>query len=188
MQDREDAVETEGFTMSHLGKLAGLLVSATLFLAACSMGAAGTPASTATPGSSTGAAAVTVGAASVGTFGTVLTGPDGRTLYTHNGDAMNASTCTGECLAEWPPLTISGDQQVAAGSGVTGALASFARPDGSQWVTYGGMPLYYWKGDAKPGDATGQGIDGFIVAAVSGTAAAPSNDAAQPPTTGGYSY
>ena len=26
------------------------------------------------------------------------------------------------------------------------------------------MPLYYWQGDAKPGDITGDGIDGFSVA------------------------
>src|SRR6516162_1881952 len=111
--------------MSHLGKLAGLLVGATLFLAACSMGAAGTPATTTAPGATAGAAAVTVAAASVGSFGSVLTGPDGRTLYTHNGDSMNTSTCTGGCLSEWPPLTIPAGQQVAAGSGVTGSLATF---------------------------------------------------------------
>ena len=178
--------------MFRLRQLTGLLVGATLFVAACSMGAAGYPASTATPGAtpgaSAGAAAITVGSASVGKFGTVLTGPDGRTLYTHNGDSMNASTCTGECLAEWPPLTISGAQQVTAGPGVTGALASFAGANGTQWVTYRGMPLYYWEGDAKPGDATGQGIDGFVVAAVAGTAAAPTDNAAQPTMGGGYSY
>jgi hypothetical protein len=49
------------------------------------------------------------------------------------------------------------------------------------------MPLYYWQGDAKPGDATGQGIEGFAVAAVSGTSAVPNVDASQPPTSG-YSY
>jgi predicted lipoprotein with Yx(FWY)xxD motif len=105
---------------------------------------------------------------------------------------MNSSTCTGACLTAWPALTAAAGQQVTAGPGVTGALGSFVRPDGSQWITYGGMPLYYWEGDAKPGDATGQGVEGFVVATVSGTAAAPSMAApatdAPPSTGGGYSY
>jgi predicted lipoprotein with Yx(FWY)xxD motif len=183
--------------MSNLRQLTALLVGATLFVGACTMGAAGTPAATATPGApaasanpgaSAGSGSITVGAATVGTFGAVLTGPDGRTLYTHAGDSMNASTCTGACLAAWPPLTVPAGGQVAAGSGVTGTLAMFNGPDGKQWVTYGGLPLYYWEGDAKPGDATGQGIDGFAVATVAGTAAAPKDGAAAPSTTGGYSY
>jgi predicted lipoprotein with Yx(FWY)xxD motif len=177
---------------SHLRQLSGLLLGATLFLAACSSGSASSPAATAAAtaaaGASGGAATFTVGAASTGSFGTVLTGPDGKTLYTHTGDSMNTSTCTGDCLAEWPPLTIAAGQQVTAGSGVTGTLASFAGSDGKQWVTYNGMPLYYWEGDTKPGDVTGQGIDGFAVAAVSGAAAAPSSAASQPPSSGGYSY
>ena len=173
--------------MSHYRSLMGLLVGATLLLAACTMGAAGYPASTAAPGSSTGAGAVTIGTANVAALGTVLTGPDGRTLYTHAGDGMNASTCTGACLTAWPPLTVAADQSITAGPGVTGAVSSFLRPDGTQWVTYGGMPLYFWQGDAKPGDATGQGVEGFAVAAISGAAAVPT-DAAPPANGGGYSY
>ena len=174
--------------MSNLRPLTGLLVGATLLLAACTMGAAGYTTSTAAPGSSAGAGAVTVGTANAGALGTVLTGPDGRTLYTHAGDSMNASTCTGACLAAWPPLTVAAGQPLTAGSGVTGAIGSFPRPDGSQWVTYGGMPLYFWQGDTKPGDTTGQGLEGFAVAAVSGAAALPTDRAAPPANGGGYSY
>ena len=173
--------------MFRIRTLTGLLVGATLLLAACSSGAGGYPAATAAPAASAAAGAATVSAATAGSLGAILVGPDGRTLYTHSGDSMNASTCTGACLTAWPPLTAAAGQQVTAGPGVTGALGTFARSDGSQWVTYRGMPLYYWQGDAKPGDATGQGVEGFVVAAVSGTAAAPSIDAPQP-TSGGYSY
>jgi predicted lipoprotein with Yx(FWY)xxD motif len=175
--------------MSNLRQLTGLLLGATLLLAACTSGAAAYPASTAAPLASpaTGVTGVTVGATKAGDLDTILTGPDGRTLYTHAGDAMNASTCTGACLTAWPPLTVAAGAQVTAAPGVTGALSSFARADGSRWVTYGGMPLYYWQGDAKPGDVTGQGLEGFAVAAVAGSATVPAGGASQP-TSGGYSY
>ena len=84
------------------------------------------------------------------------------------------TTCSGGCLTAWPPLTVATGQQPTAGPGVTGVLATFARPDGSMWVTYNGLPLYYWQGDAKAGDVTGQGINGFSVAQVSGGAPASS--------------
>jgi hypothetical protein len=34
------------------------------------------------------------------------------------------------------------------------------RSDGSSQVTYGGWPLYYYSGDAAPGDVNGQGVNG----------------------------
>jgi predicted lipoprotein with Yx(FWY)xxD motif len=48
------------------------------------------------------------------------------------------------------------------------------RADGATQVTYDGLPLYYWQGDAKPGDTMGDGVNGFSVAKVGGTAPAPS--------------
>jgi predicted lipoprotein with Yx(FWY)xxD motif len=173
--------------MSNLRPLTGLLLGATLLVAACSSGAAAYAPATAAPVGSP-ATGVTVGAATAGALGTILTGPDGRTLYTHHGDAMNSSTCTGACLTEWPPLTVAANAQIAAAAGVTGMVGSFAGPDGSQWVTYGGMPLYYWQGDTKPGDTTGQGIAGFAVAAVAGSAAMPSSAPSQPSSAGGDGY
>jgi len=58
----------------------------------------------------------------------------------------------------WPPGgTLTG------GSGVTGTLATISRADGSKQVTYNGMPLYTFQQDAKPGDATGDGVNSFHV-------------------------
>jgi predicted lipoprotein with Yx(FWY)xxD motif len=167
--------------MFHTRTLIGLVVGATLLVSACTSGAAANPASTAVPAVASPVTGATVSAATAPSFGAILTGPDGRTLYTHTGDSMNASTCTGECLTEWPPLTIPAGQKPTAGEGVTGTLGWFSGPGGTWWVTYGGMPLYYWKGDTKPGDVTGQGIDAFMVAAASGTSAAPSMEASPPP-------
>jgi len=154
--------------MSISRHLSGLVLATSLIVAACTSGA-GSPATSAPAG---GTGAVTIGATSSGNLGTFLAGPDGRTLYTHAGDSVNTSTCSGGCLTAWPPLTVATGQQPTAGPGVTGVLATFARPDGSMWVTYNGLPLYYWQGDAKAGDVTGQGINGFSVAQVSGGAAA----------------
>jgi predicted lipoprotein with Yx(FWY)xxD motif len=126
-------------------------------------------------GSSGSAGSVTVGTASSGNLGPFLTGPNGKTLYVHAGDSANTSTCTGSCLAAWPALTVTSGQQPAAGIGVTGQLGTFSRPDGGTQVTYNGLPIYYWQGDAKAGDVTGQGISGFTVALVSGSGAGSSS-------------
>jgi Secreted repeat of unknown function len=53
-------------------------------------------------------------------------------------------------------------------------------------VTYDGLPLYYWQGDAKPGDATGQGVGGFVVATVGGGSPALGGGSPAPSSAGGY--
>jgi predicted lipoprotein with Yx(FWY)xxD motif len=146
----------------HLVRLIMLVVVGSITLVACqpSSGGASSP---------SGAGSVTVGSAS-STLGTFLTGPNGKTLYTHAGDSMNTSTCAGGCLTAWPALTVASGQQPTAGSGVTGTLGTFSRSDGGLQVTYNGLPLYYWQGDTKAGDTTGQGVNGFTVALVAGSA------------------
>src|SRR4029453_1626752 len=70
----------------------------------------------------------------------------------------------------WPPFVLEEDEQVVAGDGVTGALATIARDDGSLQVTYAGAPLYYFANDGAAGDVKGQGInDVWFVATPSGT-------------------
>jgi len=147
----------------HLIRLIMLVLVGSITLVACqpSAGGASSPSS---------AGSVTVGSAS-STLGTFLTGPNGKTLYTHAGDSMNTSTCTGGCLTAWPALTVASGAHPTAGSGVTGTLGTFSRSDGGVQVTYNGLPLYYWQGDAKAGDTTGQGVNGFMVALVAGSAA-----------------
>jgi predicted lipoprotein with Yx(FWY)xxD motif len=114
----------------------------------------------------------------------VLTGPTGMTLYTHAGDSATSSTCTGACATAWPPLTATG--QPTAGTGVTGQLGTLTRADGTVQVTYAGLPLYYWQGDKKAGDVTGDGVEGFAVATVGGAGSAPQASPAAPsPSSGG---
>ena len=71
-----------------------------------------------------------------------------------------------------------------------GQLGTLTRGDGTTQVTYAGMPLYYWQGDAKAGDVTGDGVAGFAVATVGGVGSGsnPSPAAPAPSTSGKYSY
>ena len=165
-------------------RLIAALVTAVLVVAGCSSGAANPAPSS---GGASGAAGVTVGTASSASFGTYLTGPNGMALYTHAGDSATSSTCTGGCASAWPPLATTG--QPTAGSGVTGQLGTLTRADGTVQVTYGGLPLYYWQGDTKAGDVTGNGVAGFSLATV-GAGSVPSASGAAPApsssTTSGY--
>jgi predicted lipoprotein with Yx(FWY)xxD motif len=93
-------------------------------------------------------------------MGKILVGPNGRTLYLFEKDKGPKSECTGDCLAEWPPLTVSG--KPTAGSGVTGSkLGTSKLSDGKTIVTYNGHPLYYYAADTKAGETTGQGLDRY---------------------------
>jgi predicted lipoprotein with Yx(FWY)xxD motif len=166
-------------------RILSVLAVAVLAVAACTSGAAGPVASS---GGVSSAAGVTVGSASSPSFGTVLTGPNGMTLYTHAGDTATSSSCTGSCATTWPPLETKG--QPIAGSGVTGQLGTITRPDGTTQVTYRGLPLYYWQGDTKAGDTTGDGVEGFSIATVSASEPVPAASVAAPaPSSGGrYGY
>jgi predicted lipoprotein with Yx(FWY)xxD motif len=120
------------------------------------------PAPSSTPAPSTSAAAGSDGGAvSVAStsLGEVLVGPSGLTLYLYDPDKQGSSTCYAQCASTWPPLTTSG--AATAGSGVDASLLGVvARTDGTEQVTYDKWPLYYFAKDAKPGDATGQGVGG----------------------------
>jgi predicted lipoprotein with Yx(FWY)xxD motif len=90
-------------------------------------------------------------------LGSVLVDGKGMTLYLFTKDSPNTSACSGQCLVAWPPLV----GKPTAGSGVDDSkLGSFVRTDGSTQATYNGWPLYYWKGDTKAGDVSGQNVSG----------------------------
>jgi predicted lipoprotein with Yx(FWY)xxD motif len=91
-------------------------------------------------------------------LGNILTDASGMTLYMFTKDEPNVSNCYADCATAWPPVMSAdaptGPNDVTAGLGLT------PRKDGSQQVTYNGMPLYYWFKDANPGDTTGQDVGG----------------------------
>jgi predicted lipoprotein with Yx(FWY)xxD motif len=88
-------------------------------------------------------------------LGEILVDADGRTLYAFTKDKGDQSVCSGECASNWPALT----GPATAGTGAqAGLLSTATQANGSSQVTYGGKPLYYFAGDAKPGDTNGQGV------------------------------
>lgn len=91
-------------------------------------------------------------------LGTVLVDGDGMTLYLFDNDTPGTSNCSGDCAANWPPLT--GD--VTAGEGVDESLlGTTERDDGTLQVTYADQPLYYFAGDQAAGDLNGQAVGGI---------------------------
>jgi predicted lipoprotein with Yx(FWY)xxD motif len=136
---------------------------ASLALAACgsssSKSGSSSQASTApasTTSSSSGAGAVVVKSASNAALGaTVLVDAQGMTLYHLSAEQNGKFICTSSaCLQVWHPLSAS----AGAPSSSVGSLGTVKRPDGTEQVTYKGMPLYTFASDQQPGEAKGQGI------------------------------
>jgi predicted lipoprotein with Yx(FWY)xxD motif len=166
-------------------KFLALPLAASLTLAACgssssssgSSSQAAAPANTTSSSSGEGAAAVK--SASNATLGTtVLVNAQGMTLYSLSGEQNGKWICTSTaCVGVWHPLSAS----AGTPSGSVGSLATVKRPDGTEQVTYKGMPLYTFTPDQKPGDAKGQGIkDVGTWTAVTASSSAPATSA---PTT-----
>ncbi len=86
--------------------------------------------------------------------GEILTDAKGMSLYTFDKDGAGVSNCSGDCAVKWPPVT------AAAGAKADNELSLVTRQDGSQQWAFKGKPLYFWKGDKKPGDVTGDGMGG----------------------------
>jgi predicted lipoprotein with Yx(FWY)xxD motif len=107
------------------------------------------------PDASAGAAKVAVANSRLGR---ILVDAGGRTLYLFQQDTSTVSTCDGACATSWPPLTTTGNPE-GADCVSAAKLGTTKRTDGTTEVTYSGHPLYYYAGDAKPGDTTGQGLD-----------------------------
>jgi predicted lipoprotein with Yx(FWY)xxD motif len=172
---------------TRLISLAGLATAALLFVAACSAAAtpsATAPAVTATPAMATTPAAMvpTIGVTTDATLGAYLTGAGGMTLYEFKNDTPDTSTCTGTCATNWPALTAPAGSTITPPTGATGTFSLITRPDGTMQVAYDHQPLYYYAGDSKAGDTTGQGLLGkWFVAPASGVA--PTTSAAAPTAT-----
>jgi predicted lipoprotein with Yx(FWY)xxD motif len=153
-----------GSRIPSLGRLAAPFVAMALIVGACSSGSTPTPAAATAPpsaaASSSAGGAYTVSVATSATVGKFLAGEDGKTLYTFSPDSANTSTCVDACAANWPPFALDPGETAAAGTGVTGTIATFKRADGSMQVSYNGKPLYYFKNDTKAGDTNGQGLAG----------------------------
>jgi predicted lipoprotein with Yx(FWY)xxD motif len=117
---------------------AAAVAAGALTVAACassSMGsgrAASAPPRAASSATSSGSALKTMTINGVA----VLTNAKGFTLYSFAPDTPTTSNCNGQCATFWPPVK----GPVTAGAGITGALGTIVRSDGSAQATYNGHP------------------------------------------------
>lgn len=154
---------TARFSLGGRVREGALLLAVVAVAAGCGGGsttAASPPPATSSP--SAGAAQASGATAAVltatGPWGTYLTDAQGRTLYLFEADKGSTSICYGPCAGIWPPLTTTGSP-AASGEATTALLATTARTDGAQQVTYAGHPLYYFAKDKAAGDVLGQGVN-----------------------------
>jgi predicted lipoprotein with Yx(FWY)xxD motif len=85
---------------------------------------------------------------------TMLTAKNGMTIYTFDKDTGAESTCYDECAVNWPPYMAEADAKLSEG------WTMVKRKDGKMQWAYDGHPMYFFKGDAKAGDAAGDGMKG----------------------------
>jgi predicted lipoprotein with Yx(FWY)xxD motif len=97
-------------------------------------------------------------------LGTILVDQEGFTLYAFLNDTAGESTCTGDCLANWPAAAVeAGDLNV--GELDAAMFSTVENPEAGTMLKIGDWPLYRFAADAAPGDINGQGVGGvwFVV-------------------------
>jgi len=111
-------------------------------------------------------------------------------MYLWAKDTGDMSNCA--CAGAWPPVTTTA-AATASGSAKASDIGTITRSDGTKQVTYDGHPLYTFAGDAKAGEAKGNGVNAsgglwyeMTVSGAKPTAGAGASAAAS--TKGGYGY
>jgi predicted lipoprotein with Yx(FWY)xxD motif len=126
---------------------------------ATSSAASSTPPAATAPAAPGGPATVRIANALVGgKTEAILTNANGLPLYYYGPDAAGRSLVGGQLAALWPPLTSA----ALAASGLNGKLTVVNDAHGRQ-IAYHGHLLYTFISD-RPGQVTGQGVQGFFVA------------------------
>jgi len=81
----------------------------------------------------------------------------GSSLYLFTKDVMGDSKCTDGCLNSWPVFY---QEKMSVSPGLAASdFGTITRDDGKKQTTYNGWPLYYFSGDASPGDIKGEGVN-----------------------------
>jgi predicted lipoprotein with Yx(FWY)xxD motif len=139
--------------MATISAIAVVAVSGCGSKQAASYSAAAKPAAGGPPSSGIGVTS--------GSLGEFLVDAKGRTLYLFEADKANVSNCSSACLGIWPALSANGKAPAVTGGAMAAKLGVTKPGNGKSIVTYNGHPLYYYVGDRKPGDTTGQGLNQF---------------------------
>lgn len=113
-----------------------------------------------------------------------MTDSQGRTLYIFTKDTPKVSNCKGACLAAWPAFVAKPEAKP------NGDLGIITREDGVRQWTHKDRPLYYYVGDAKPGDKEGdkQNNVWFVVPFAADNAVSTPTGSAAPSSSQGYKY
>jgi predicted lipoprotein with Yx(FWY)xxD motif len=139
---------------------AAFAVGTLILAAACGSSGSGSGAGPdRSPTSSPAGGAVEL-ATHAGPLGTYLTDSAGRTLYLFASDTSTSSTCTGQCLTYWPPLTTTSSAHTS-GRVAANLVGTIPANGAGEQVTFAGHPLYYFAQDTSPGDIAGQGSNAF---------------------------
>src|SRR5262245_20107993 len=93
-------------------------------------------------------------------YGKILFDGRGRVLYLFARDRGGRSICSGACAAAWPPFLTTRFPNGLVGVNAK-LLGTTRRADGTLQVTYAKHPLYYFKGDTKPGQIKCQNVSNF---------------------------
>ena len=93
-------------------------------------------------------------------YGKILFDGHGRVLYLFARDRGGHSSCSGACAKAWPPYLTTGAPKALSGINAK-LLGTTKRSDGKLQVTYARHPLYYYRGDTKPGQIKCQNVSEF---------------------------
>jgi len=113
-------------------------------------------------------------------YGPILTTANGYTLYLRLGDGFRESGCHGACLRAFPPLLTNGAPQAAPGL-LAADVGDLTASNGKEQASYGGHPLYTYRGDTKPGQYNAEGKGGiwYVVSITGFPVKAPLSSGAQ---------
>lgn len=165
--------------------LALLVVALAVALSAC--GGGGDEDAGPAPAASSGSGMTdTVAVTSVDGVGDVLVDADGAALYSADQEADGEILCVDGCTAIWLPLTLpAGAAGPTADDDVQDRLGVVARPDGTEQISFDGMPLYRFAEDPEPGAVTGDGFsDTFAGTLFTWHVASPAGASGGDPATG----
>jgi predicted lipoprotein with Yx(FWY)xxD motif len=142
----------------HVGVVGVAAAALALTAAGCSNGSGSS--SGAAPAAPTPTASSATVSAQPTSLGMIIVDAQGRTVYDFAADKTSASTCTGACAANWPPVPAPATLPASL-PGVTGKLGTTTGAGGARQLTIAGHPVYTFAGDSAPGQTNGQGTVAF---------------------------
>ena len=101
----------------------------------------------------------TVRVASNPQYGSILVDSGGKTLYyfTKDTPGNGLSACYNQCVVIWPVFRA---ESLRVSPPLSAAdFGEITRATGEKQTTFKGWPLYYYQGDAAPGETKGYGLN-----------------------------